>query len=117
LVKILGLKFPAPAGRRTTKMSSHAYCLVNTPTPQEGISGLIERVTFHSEETGFAVLHVKVTGNEHIVVSQDGGRDDSEHLALACYHCNAHKGPNLSGLDPESVGARPAVSSSAGPVG
>ena len=31
---------------------------VNTPPsspPQEGFSGLIERVTFHSEETGFAV--------------------------------------------------------------
>jgi hypothetical protein len=25
-----------------------------------------------------------------------------ETFALACYHCNAHKGPNLSGLDPES---------------
>jgi cation diffusion facilitator CzcD-associated flavoprotein CzcO len=24
------------------------------------------------------------------------------NLALACYHCNAHKGPNLSGIDPES---------------
>jgi exodeoxyribonuclease V alpha subunit len=33
---------------------------VNTSTPQEGFSGLIERVTFHSEETGFAVLRVKV---------------------------------------------------------
>ena len=39
---------------------------------------------------------------EHIVARQHGGRDDSENLALACYHCNAHKGPNLSGLDPES---------------
>ena len=39
---------------------------------------------------------------EHIVARQHGGRDDSETLALACYHCNAHKGPNLSGLDPES---------------
>ena len=38
---------------------------------------------------------------EHIVAH--GGRDDSENLALACYHCNAHKGPNLSGLDPESA--------------
>ena len=26
----------------------------------------------------------------------------TKNLALACYHCNAHKGPNLSGLDPES---------------
>jgi hypothetical protein len=31
-----------------------------------------------------------------------GGRGDSENLALACYHCNARKGRNLSGLDPES---------------
>ena len=39
---------------------------------------------------------------EHIVARQHGGRDDSENLALACYHYNAHKGPNLSGLDPQS---------------
>jgi HNH endonuclease len=39
---------------------------------------------------------------EHIVARQHGGRHDSGNLALACYHCNAYKGPNLSGLDPES---------------
>jgi 5-methylcytosine-specific restriction endonuclease McrA len=39
---------------------------------------------------------------EHIVARQHGGRDESENLALACYHCKWHKGPNLSGLDPES---------------
>jgi hypothetical protein len=39
---------------------------------------------------------------ERIVARQHGGRDDSGNLALACYHCNAHKGPSLSGLDPES---------------
>jgi hypothetical protein len=39
---------------------------------------------------------------EHIVARQHGGGDDRGNLALACYHCNAHKGPNLSGLDPES---------------
>jgi len=39
---------------------------------------------------------------EHIVARQHGGRDDSGNLALACYHSNARKGPNLSGLDPES---------------
>jgi len=37
---------------------------------------------------------------EHIVARQHGGGDDSGNLALACY--NPHKGPNLSGLDPES---------------
>jgi hypothetical protein len=25
-----------------------------------------------------------------------------ENLALACWHCNLKKGPNLSGIDPES---------------
>ena len=43
---------------------------VNTPPsspPQEGFSGLIERVTFHSEETGFAVLRVKAKGHRELV--------------------------------------------------
>jgi hypothetical protein len=40
---------------------------VNTSPPQEGFSGLIERVTFHSEETGFAVLRVKVKGHREFV--------------------------------------------------
>jgi exodeoxyribonuclease V alpha subunit len=40
---------------------------VNTSPPQEGFSGLIGRVTFHSEETGFAVLRVKVKGHRELV--------------------------------------------------
>src|SRR5271167_1429759 len=43
---------------------------VNTPPsspPQEGFSGLIERITFHSEEAGFAVLRVKVKGHRELV--------------------------------------------------
>jgi len=39
---------------------------------------------------------------EHIVARQHGGGNDSGNLAFGCYHCNSHKGPNLSGLDPES---------------
>lgn len=45
----------------------------------------------------FAHFHV-----DHIVSRQHGGSDDSENLALACHHCNLHKGPNLTGVDPES---------------
>ncbi len=37
------------------------------PSPADGLSGLIERVTFHSEETGFAVLRVKVKGHRDLV--------------------------------------------------
>lgn len=37
---------------------------------------------------------------EHIIAVQHGGSDDPDNLALACPHCNQHKGPNLTGLDP-----------------
>jgi 5-methylcytosine-specific restriction endonuclease McrA len=39
---------------------------------------------------------------EHIIARQHGGTDDADNLALACHRCNFHKGPNLSGLDPET---------------
>ena len=35
--------------------------------PQETISGLIERITFHNEETGFCVLKIKVKGHKDLV--------------------------------------------------
>ncbi|MGD9896832.1 MAG: ATP-dependent RecD-like DNA helicase [Candidatus Methylacidiphilaceae bacterium] len=38
-----------------------------SPPPSESLSGLIERVTFFSEETGFCVLKVKVTGRRELV--------------------------------------------------
>ena len=49
------------------------------------------------EDLSLALFHV-----EHIVPRQHGGIDDPENLALACNHCNLHKGPNLTGIDPES---------------
>src|SRR5689334_17900677 len=39
---------------------------------------------------------------EHITAKQHGGSDDSDNLALACHRCNLHKGPNLTGIDPET---------------
>lgn len=39
---------------------------------------------------------------EHIVPRQHGGKDVSNNLALACHHCNLHKGTNLSGIDPRT---------------
>ena len=38
-------------------------------TPSEEIAGLVERVTFFNEESGFAVLRVKVRGHRENVVS------------------------------------------------
>jgi hypothetical protein len=39
---------------------------------------------------------------DHIVASQHLGPTTLENLAFACARCNAHKGPNLSGVDPTS---------------
>jgi hypothetical protein len=39
---------------------------------------------------------------EHIIARQHGGQTILENLALACWYCNAKKGPNLSGIDPET---------------
>ena len=39
---------------------------------------------------------------EHVIARQHQGSDDAENLALACHHCNLHKEPNLTGMDPES---------------
>jgi HNH endonuclease len=39
---------------------------------------------------------------DHIIARQHGGKTSFENLALACLRCNAHKGPNISGIDPDS---------------
>jgi hypothetical protein len=37
---------------------------------------------------------------DHIIARQHGGLDDAENLALSCWTCNVHKGPNIAGVDP-----------------
>ncbi|MCH8046344.1 MAG: HNH endonuclease [Planctomycetes bacterium] len=44
----------------------------------------------------YQIFHI-----EHIISKSHGGDDDPDNLALACRLCNLHKGPNLSGIDPE----------------
>ena len=39
---------------------------------------------------------------EHIIARRHGGQTEPDNLALACSHCNFHKGPNIAGLDPGS---------------
>ena len=39
---------------------------------------------------------------EHIVPRKHGGTTVLENLAWACFPCNRHKGPNLTGIDPET---------------
>ena len=39
---------------------------------------------------------------DHIVAEQHGGHTELANLALACFHCNRRKGPNLASVDSES---------------
>jgi 5-methylcytosine-specific restriction endonuclease McrA len=57
-----------------------------------------EYCQLHQDDSPLAVLHV-----EHIIPKAHGGSDDLGNLAPACIDCNLHKGPNLTGLDPETT--------------
>jgi len=57
--------------------------------------GDCEYCRLSQEHVQLALFHV-----DHIIPQQHGGGDNPENLALACYHCNLHKGPNLTGIDP-----------------
>ena len=39
---------------------------------------------------------------DHVLAEKHGGQTTASNLALACTHCNRHKGPNIAGLDPET---------------
>ena len=37
---------------------------------------------------------------DHVIAEKHSGQTSLENLALACFHCNNHKGPNIAGIDP-----------------
>jgi 5-methylcytosine-specific restriction endonuclease McrA len=39
---------------------------------------------------------------DHIVPRKHGGDNAPGNLAMACARCNRHRGPNLTGIDPET---------------
>jgi 5-methylcytosine-specific restriction endonuclease McrA len=39
---------------------------------------------------------------DRIIAEKHRGRTVPENLALSCLRCNAHKGPNIAGIDPVS---------------
>lgn len=44
---------------------------------------------------------------DHIIALKHGGATESSNLALSCYHCNSHKGPNHAGVDPSTSSITP----------
>lgn len=39
---------------------------------------------------------------DHIIAQQHAGPTIESNLALSCFSCNTHKGPNIAGIDPET---------------
>jgi len=39
---------------------------------------------------------------DHIIAEMHGGQTTASNLCWTCFHCNLHKGPNLSGIDPKN---------------
>jgi hypothetical protein len=39
---------------------------------------------------------------DHVRAEKHGGQTVEDNLALACTHCNRHKGPNIAGIDAET---------------
>ncbi len=39
---------------------------------------------------------------DHVIPLAQGGSDDPDNLALACFHCNRKKADKLTALDPDS---------------
>jgi hypothetical protein len=64
---------------------------------RERAGGRCEYCHIHQDDDPFFRLHV-----EHILPKKHGGTDVESNLALACHHCNLHKGPNLTGVDPQT---------------
>ena len=56
-----------------------------------------EYCQLHQDDSPLASLHV-----EHVRPRKHGGDSELTNLALACIDCNLHKGPNLTGIDPET---------------
>lgn len=57
----------------TAHLAPHNPCPVQNASTKlpESLSGLIERITFHNEENGWAVLKVKAKGHRDLVTVVD----------------------------------------------
>jgi HNH endonuclease len=64
---------------------------------RERAGNCCEYCHIHQNDEPYFRFHI-----EHIVPRQHGGDGAESNLALACHHCNLHKGPNLTGIDPET---------------
>jgi hypothetical protein len=57
-----------------------------------------EYCRLHEDEDAYYSFHL-----EHVTARQHGGEEEPENLAWSCHHCNLNKGPNLTGIDPDTL--------------
>jgi hypothetical protein len=75
------------------------------------VTDQLEREVFHRAGDRCEYCHVPRFAYatpfqvDHVIARQHGGATVSANLALACYHCNLHKGPNIASLDPPGTGS------------
>ena len=66
----------------------------------------LSSIGFQTDASGRAVMGLTVvalgTSMPEFLVNFFAAFYDEDNLALACAHCNRHKGPNLAGFDPET---------------
>jgi len=74
----------------------------------ESVSGSLRRLVIEraNERCEYCLLPQSASLHkhepDHIIPRQHGGSTSFENLALACFRCNRHKGPNLGSLDPDT---------------
>jgi 5-methylcytosine-specific restriction endonuclease McrA len=70
------------------------------PALQEAIRG---RAGYRCEYCRFPERFAELPFHlDHVISQQHGGPTSPDNLAFACCHCNRYKGPNLSGIDPQT---------------
>ncbi len=76
---------PALPGAQPLPMITKTMTQANTTPAGETLSGSVERVTFHSEESGFCVLRVKVRGHQDFVTVTGSAASISPGEYVECY--------------------------------
>ena len=64
---------------------------------QQRAQNRCEYCRLHQDDEPYLSFHV-----EHIIARQHRGSDAPSNRCFCCSHCNLCKGPNLSGIDPQS---------------
>ncbi len=61
------------------------------------------RAVYRCEYCWLSERHTSVPFQlDHVIAEKHKGETSLDNLAYACMHCNAFKGPNIAGMDPET---------------